>query len=325
LRERFGIAPGERVIAYPGGLNDFTRPGMESLCRMVGVINARGVRCRLLRSGPVAIDFLDRLPPQAVAAITELGSLPRDEVPRLLEAADVLVQPGKHDPFEDLRLPGKLPEFLASGKPVLVPDTNVAHLLRDGVNAVIHRSGTPEEMAQKCIELFEDPARAQRIGEGGRRFAEEHFDPRLQAQKLIDVYEVARAAFDAGRSRALWSDASPDSPLPALLARKLRLLAATDAGGGARERALLESYSRYIDFAAERMGGLEAGMGVRDRELEPLRKDRGHLVTEIGDLRRQLAQREHELATMRGSLSWRVTQPIRMVLDLLSRSRRSPP
>jgi len=323
LRERFGVASHERVIAYPGGLNDFTRPGLETLCRMVGVINARGVPCRLLRSGPVAIDFMERLPPEARAAVTDLGPLPRDEVPRLLALADVLVQPGRHDPFEDLRLPGKLPELFATGRPVVLPDTNIAHLLRDGVDAVVHRTGTPEEMAEKCLELFTDPERARRIGEAGRRFAQAHFDPRVQAKRLLDVFEATRATFDPQLAGALWSGATPDTPLPALLARRLRLMATGGATPRATGRALLESYARYIDFAAARMAGLETGMRVRDETLDPLRRELATLRDEAQSLRHALAERGQEVEAIRASLSWRVTRPLRMVLRLLSRSSRS--
>jgi glycosyltransferase involved in cell wall biosynthesis len=99
LAKRWGVRDGERVIVYPGGLNHFLRPGLEALCRAVGLINREGVACRLLRSGPVPIDFLDRLPPEAAAALTELGVLPREDIPRLVALADVLVQPGKDDAF----------------------------------------------------------------------------------------------------------------------------------------------------------------------------------------------------------------------------------
>jgi hypothetical protein len=148
LRPKLGLADDEWVIVYPGGLNDFTRPGIQSLCLAVGLINARGYKCHLLRTGPFALDFIDSLPPEAAAAVTDLGELPRHELPGLLALAGVLVQPGKLDPFEDLRLPGKLPELLAMGRPVLMPDANIAHLLTDGVDAVITRTGTPQEIAE---------------------------------------------------------------------------------------------------------------------------------------------------------------------------------
>ena len=66
LRTKYGIANNEKVIVYHGGLNGFTAPGIETLCRAVGLINQQGYPCRLLRSGVVSLDFLWRLPPEAV-------------------------------------------------------------------------------------------------------------------------------------------------------------------------------------------------------------------------------------------------------------------
>jgi glycosyltransferase involved in cell wall biosynthesis len=128
LRKQYGVRDNEQVIVYPGGLNEFTRPAIETLCRAVGLINSQGFACRLLRTGHVALNFLDQLPPETVAVINDLGVLPRSELPNLLALADVFVQPGKIDPFEDLRLPGKLPELLAMGRPVIMPNVNIAHL-----------------------------------------------------------------------------------------------------------------------------------------------------------------------------------------------------
>jgi len=164
LRKQYGVAENEHVIVYHGGLNGFTKPAMETLCRAVGLINSQGYPCKLLRTGPFALDFIDQLPPETVAVINELGVLPRSELPDLLALADVFVQPGKIDPFEDMRLPGKLPEFLAMGRPVVMPDVNIAHLTKDGVNAVLTTTGSAEEIATKCIGLFSDTQQADRIG-----------------------------------------------------------------------------------------------------------------------------------------------------------------
>ena len=184
LRKQYGVAEDEKVIVYHGGLNDFTRPGLETLCRAVGSINQQGHRCRLLRTGPFGLDFLEQLPPESASAVSDLGLLPRQELPDILALADVFVQPGKIDPFEDLRLPGKVPEFLAMGRPVLMPDVNISHLFRDGVDAVFLRTGSAEEIASKCIDLFSDPQQAGRIGRAGRLLAEKYFDVRSQACRL---------------------------------------------------------------------------------------------------------------------------------------------
>ena len=135
LRKRYGVAENERVIVYPGGVNGFTRPGIKTLCQAVGLINRLGYPCKPLRTGPFALDFMDELPQEAAHAVVDLGMIPRSDLPDLLALADVFVQPGKIDPFEDLRLTGKLPEILAMGRPVVTPDVNIAHLLKDGVDA----------------------------------------------------------------------------------------------------------------------------------------------------------------------------------------------
>ena len=347
LRNRYGVAASEHVIVYPGGLNAFTRPGLEALCRAVVLINRSGTPCRLLRSGPVKLDFLDELPPDAVPAISDLGALPRHEVPDLLALAEVLVQPGKPDPFEDLRLPGKLPEFFATGRPVVLPDTNIAGLLTDGEDAVFHRTGSAEEIAEKCLELLADPERARRIGEAGRRFAESHFDPKTQALRLEGAYLAARNAFDREIAAKVWTGDADSMSMPSLLARKLRLLAESGGLAGVASSPMLHAHARGIESYLERASGLETGMTVRDVELGWRRERTKSLETgiaardvEVGSLKalvvalnEQLADREErvaeltQVATERGlriasieaSLSWRMTRPFRSVLGLMKR------
>jgi glycosyltransferase involved in cell wall biosynthesis len=302
LRKRYGLKEGERVIVYNGGLNDFTRPGLETLCRVVGLVAEKGVPCRLLRTGPVPLDFLDRLPSGIAERVTELGILPREALPDLLALADVLVQPGKHDPFEDLRLPGKLPEFFAMGRPVLLPDTNIAGLLQDGIDAIIHRSGTPEEIADRCLELFADPARARAIGEAGRRFAETHFDPKTQAAKLLEVYEAARDRFDPALAAKLWTDDAERISPSALLVRKLRLLA--EAGGtNAASSAMLEALANSMEFTLERAAGLETGMAVRDREIAARNETIAARDQEIAARDQEIAALNGEIAGLRGEIA----------------------
>jgi glycosyltransferase involved in cell wall biosynthesis len=316
LRRRYGVEEGERVIVYPGGLNGFTQAGLEALCVAVGLIVERGVRCRMLRTGPGALDFLDRLPSGTAAAITDLGVLPRRDLPALLALADVFVQPGKPDPFEDLRLPGKLPELLAMGRPVILPDANIANLLEDGVNAVIHRTGTPEEMSEKCLELFADAERARSIGEAGRRFAETHFNPAAQASRLEWAYRAAREAFDPQAAAKLWSGDTGNLAVPSLLARKLRLLADSKRANAAVSSAMLKALAHCIEFNQERSQGLETGMAVRDREIASLKEEVAGGDGQISALRRQIAERVRD---MESSLSWRITSPLRFAGQLAKR------
>jgi glycosyltransferase involved in cell wall biosynthesis len=109
VRTKYAVAEKERIIVYHGGLNQFTRPSIKILCEAVGWIRKKGHPCRLLRAGRNSLDFLGQLPRETANGISDLGLLPRNELPDLLALADVFVQPGELDPFEDLRLPGKIP------------------------------------------------------------------------------------------------------------------------------------------------------------------------------------------------------------------------
>lgn len=277
LRKQYGIAENERVIVYPGGLNGFTRPSIETLCRAVCLINEQGYPCRLLRTGPFALDFIDQLPSEAAAVINDLGVLPRSELPNLLALADVFVQPGKIDPFEDLRLPGKLPEFLAMGRPVVMPDVNIAHLFKDGVDAVLTRTGSAEEIATKCIGLFSDPQQADRIGQAGRRFAEKYFDVKSQTGRMTNVYKIACDNFNSRIAAKVWRIKDENTPVTLLLARKLRLLADSHSTKfGFEVGEILKEHARYIELMQLRVGGLEVGIAEREAQIAAL----GQMVTD---------------------------------------------
>jgi glycosyltransferase involved in cell wall biosynthesis/uncharacterized coiled-coil protein SlyX len=358
LRTKYGVAENEKVIVYHGGLNGFVKPAIETLCRAVGLINQQGYQCRLLRTGPFALDFLDQLPPETTSAISDLGLLSQRELPDLLALADVFVQPGRLDPFEDLRLPGKVPEFLAMGRPVVMPDVNIAHLFRDGLDVVLLRTGSAEEIAAKCIGLFSDPQRASMIGQAGRLLAEKYFDVRSQACCLENVYETARNNFNPVIASEVWRVNDENSPVTLLLARKLRLLADLPNTNIAFEAGeMLREHARYIELIQQRVKGLEAGVAERDGQITSLNQavaerdgqitslnqavaERDGQITslnqavaerdgQITSLNQAVAERDGQItslnqtvATLYNSTSWRITRPLRIVTNQMKRVRR---
>jgi len=271
----------------------------------VGLINRQGYPCRLLRSGLRPLGFLNRLPQDTVAAISDLGMLPKHELPDLLALADVFVQPGGIDPFEDLRLPGKVPEFLAMARPVVMPDVNIAHLFRDGLDAVLLRTGSAEEIAAKCVDLFSDPQRAGSIGRAGRLLAEKYFDVRSQARLLEDVYNTACGNFNPVVASEVWRDKDGLPSVTLLLARKLKLLAdLPDTVAGVEVGELLRTYARYLESIGQRLeliGRRQELLGQRIEGLEAGMADRDE----------QIAGLTQAAADVRDSISWKVTAPAR--------------
>jgi glycosyltransferase involved in cell wall biosynthesis len=69
----------------------------------------------------------------------------------------------------------KILEAMASGLPVVSTKIGVAGLkVKDGENALI--ADTPEELADKAVELLKNPQRAEKIGEKGRQHVKKYFD-----------------------------------------------------------------------------------------------------------------------------------------------------
>jgi glycosyltransferase involved in cell wall biosynthesis len=188
LRRELGLRDGERVIVFTGSITFANQAEMRDLYAAVALLNARGTPTRLIRTGLTLPEFQAGLPPAERAAVLELGFVAKTKLPRLLALADVLVQPGRPGPFNDYRLPSKLPEFLSVGRPVILPASNLGLELDDGTEALRLRAGDATDIAGLCQRVFADPALAKRLGDNAAAFARKHFDPTAIGTRLDAFY-----------------------------------------------------------------------------------------------------------------------------------------
>jgi glycosyltransferase involved in cell wall biosynthesis len=191
LREALGVAPGDFVIVYAGNSHESNAAEMRSLYVAVDLLNRRRLTVKLVRLGTDYADFLGQLAELRGHEVA-VGYQPRHQLPHFFALADVFVQPGRPGLFNDFRLPSKLPEFFAMGRPVVLPESNLGHEVVDGVNAVVLSEGHAIEIADKVETLLRDDVLRRRIGEAGRRFAEERFSWERSAVRLAGLYERVR-------------------------------------------------------------------------------------------------------------------------------------
>ena len=192
LRESLRIGRGEKIVCYPGSSHFANVDEMAALYEAVLWLNANGTPCRLVRTGHDTPEFLARFSPADLKRyVVHLGFVERARLPGLLRLADALVQPGRADDFNRYRLPSKLPEFLAVGRPVILPRANVGQRVRPGCEALVLRSGEPAEIAARCRQVFADPGLARRLSTNGAAFARRWFDPVFNARGLARFYREA--------------------------------------------------------------------------------------------------------------------------------------
>ena len=190
LRAELGVRAEEKMVVYPGNSHFANAGELGSLYEAVFLLNRSGVACRLVRTGYDTTEFLQRFAVEDLERfVVNLGFVERERLPELLRLADVLVQPGEADDFNRYRLPSKLPEFLAMGRPVVLPRANVGLRVWDGREALVLGSGQPEEIARLCRRVFEDAALAARLAWAGEQFARRWFDPAKNARGLARFYE----------------------------------------------------------------------------------------------------------------------------------------
>ena len=99
------------------------------------------------------------------------------------------VQPGAPDSFNNYRFPSKLPEFFATGRPVILPRSNLGARLRHGVDAYVLDCADATGIAAAVRTLRADPALASRLAAGSARFARDHFSWDRSADSLAAFYE----------------------------------------------------------------------------------------------------------------------------------------
>jgi len=194
-REQLGLRPDDFVLVYHGIGHWANVRELFSLYLAVQLLRRRGRRVQLVRLGSTKLGGVDPRTFQALRnGLPDLGDVDWREIPGYLALADAYVQPGAPDDFNRYRLPSKLPEFLAMGRPVILPACNLGNDLRDGEDALLLREGTALEIAARIEQLLDDRALARRLGDAARRFAVDRLSWPKNAARLADFYRQRLAA-----------------------------------------------------------------------------------------------------------------------------------
>jgi glycosyltransferase involved in cell wall biosynthesis len=190
LRRRLRLHDDDRVVVYAGNVHPTNAGEVRNLYLAVIELRRRGRRLRLVRLGQDFVDFLGEQAAEAHAIEVKVPFQPRARLASFYALADVLVQPGRPDAFNDLRIPSKLPEFFAMGLPVILPRSNVGLLAEDGRECLALDDGSPADIAEKIERVLDDNALHERLGAGARAFAEKTFSWERSARDLRAFYET---------------------------------------------------------------------------------------------------------------------------------------
>lgn len=105
----------------------------------------------------------------------------RTDMPKAMQELDLLVT---------LSAGSVIAEAMAAGKPVIgTPVGSTAEMIVHEETGYVVPLDPIEDIADKIVRLAKDPNRSGRMGQQGRRYAEEAFGVERHVQKVQDIYE----------------------------------------------------------------------------------------------------------------------------------------
>jgi glycosyltransferase involved in cell wall biosynthesis len=169
VREELGLATGAPLVLYTGTFEHYQ--GLDLLLGAARRVIARRPDARFVLAGgrpdQIAAARLDAERAGVAGAVLFAGQRPAEEIPRFLDAADVLVSPRS----TGTNTPLKIYQYLRSGRPIvatrLLTHTQV---LNDDV--AILTEATAEGFADGILEALNDGVRARGVGERARELAD---------------------------------------------------------------------------------------------------------------------------------------------------------
>lgn len=132
---------------------------------------------------------------RGLSNVTFLGQQPREAIPELIAATDLVAVVLKKSPLFEKVIPSKIFEIFGCERPILLGvEGEAERLVRQSGGGYIVPPEDVDAMVERIREARDNPAERRRRARSGRDFVREHFDrDRLADEYLADLEELVGA------------------------------------------------------------------------------------------------------------------------------------
>jgi glycosyltransferase involved in cell wall biosynthesis len=174
----------KKIILFVGRL--LTLKGVDVLLEAVPIINEKtNYEFAFIFAGPSNVRFSQKIKKLKVESnCILLGSLPHDQVIRLIKSAELMVLPS----FTE-NAPYVLLESMACGVPVV--STNIGgipEIIQDGYNGILIKPGNPKTLASSITNLLEDLQLQKSIVQNAKETIRKKFVWSVNLNKILKTY-----------------------------------------------------------------------------------------------------------------------------------------
>ena len=183
-RARLGWGPGFTVV-YSGTVG--IAQGLDTLIEAVRRLGDVDVTVRVIGDGVEAAQLRARAAADGLSRIVFQPSVPADQVPTLLAAADAILVLLRRGPLYEESLPTKLLEGLAAGRPLLVSaDGYPADVVAGADAGLTAPAEDPDALARAIRALASDPRRGA-MGSNAARLATERYSRTASVEAIAST------------------------------------------------------------------------------------------------------------------------------------------
>lgn len=183
LRRELGVDGNGFLVLNAGRLT--AQKNQAALVRAVGKMAAAGrpVRCVVAGDGELKTSLQALIDGEGWGDRVRLLGF-REDIPRLLQAADAFALPSL-----DEGMPMILLETAAAGTPIVAtPVGDVPTLIRDGVTGLVVPKGDPDALALALLRLRDESGLADRIARSARDEVRREHSSETMAARYTEVY-----------------------------------------------------------------------------------------------------------------------------------------
>jgi glycosyltransferase involved in cell wall biosynthesis len=183
FRTKHHIADDAFVIAYAGIIGH--AQGLEIITSAAKKLQSQSkIVFMMVGDGPVKQDLVNIATKDKLNNIIFINSVPRAEMPDVIDACDCYVTPLRKNDLFLGAIPSKIFEPLYFGKPVLLGVDGEAKQLfvEEGKCALHFEPENVEALVETIKKLYTDSALYKQLGNNGQQYVTQHFDRRKLAQ-----------------------------------------------------------------------------------------------------------------------------------------------
>jgi glycosyltransferase involved in cell wall biosynthesis len=102
------------------------------------------------------------------------GYKPQAEIAQAIRNSDIGIIPNRRNPFTEINMPTRIFEYLAIGKPVVVPDTRGIRDYFEKKSLIFFEPDNPQSLREAILKAYRDPIQVNSIVKRGRSVYESH-------------------------------------------------------------------------------------------------------------------------------------------------------